>query len=197
VASGKRVARRQGAWIVFADESGITLRPAKARTWGPRGVTPILTVAGRGGRRMSVAGMVAYQPGRRSRLLYRLMLHRGRKGEPKGFAEAQFAQMIDAAHQQLGGPIVLVWDGLPAHKSKKMRKMITARPWLRVYQLPAYAPELNPTENVWSNMKRGMANLAAGTITDLATTARRRLKTMQYRPGLIDGFLNATGLTPP
>ncbi|WP_344174835.1 transposase, partial [Pilimelia columellifera] len=168
-----------------------------ARTWGPRGVTPILTVAGRGGRRMSVAGMVAYKPGQRARLLYRLMLHRGRKGEPKGFAEAQFAEMIDAAHQQLGGPIVLIWDGLPAHKSRRMRKMIAARHWLRVYQLPAYAPELNPTENVWSNMKRGMANLAAGTITDLARTARKRLKTMQYRPGLINGFLNATGLAPP
>jgi hypothetical protein len=41
---------------------------------------------------------------------------------------------------------VLVWDGLPAHRSAKMRTLIAARRWLRVYQLPGYAPELNPTE---------------------------------------------------
>jgi hypothetical protein len=59
------------------------------------------------------------------------------------------------------------------------------------------APELNPTENIWSNLKRGMANLAPGSITDLARIARNRLKGMQYQPALIDGFLTATGLSPP
>jgi hypothetical protein len=173
VASGKRVARRLGAWICFADESGLTLRPAKARTWGPRGRTPVITVAGRGGRRLSIAGMVCYRPGRQGRLIYRVMVHRGRKGEPKGFREKDFAALLDAAHQQLGGPIVLVWDGLPGHRSAAMRRLIAARSWLRVYVLPGYAPELNPAENVWSNLRRGLANLAAGSINDLARTAKR------------------------
>ncbi len=197
MASGKRVARRLGAWVCFADESGITLRPARARTWAPRGQTPIVRVAGRGGRKLSVAAIAAYRRGQRSRLLYRLIAHRGRKGEPRGFGEVHFAALLDAAHQQLGGPIVLVWDGLPAHKSAKMRSLIATRPWLRVYQLPGYAPELNPTENIWSNLKRGMANLAAGTINDLHRIARKRLKSMQYQPALADGFLAATGLAPP
>jgi putative transposase len=144
-----------------------------------------------------VAAIAAYRPGQRSRLLYRLMAHRGRKGEPKGFGEAHFAALLDAARQQLGGPIVLVWDGLPAHKSAKMRALIATRPWLRVYQLPGYAPELNPTENIWSSLKRGMANLAVGTINDLHRIARKRLKSMQYQPALADGFLAATGLAPP
>jgi hypothetical protein len=56
---------------------------------------------------------------------------------------------------------------------------------------------LNPTENIWSSMKRGMANLAAGTIDDLTRITRNRLKRMQYRPALADGFLAATGLAPP
>jgi len=130
-------------------------------------------------------------------LLYRVLVHRGRKGEPKGFGEDHFTELLDAAYQQLGGPIVLVWDGLPAHKSAKMRRLIAARPWLRVYQLPGYAPELNPTENMWSSLKRGMANLAAGTIDDLVRVTKNRLKRMQYRPALADGFLAATGLAPP
>jgi hypothetical protein len=146
---------------------------------------------------MSVAGLAAYRPGKRTRMLYRLMLHKGRKGEPKGFREEHFAALLDAAHQQLGAPIVLVWDGLPAHKSAKMRAWIAQRSWLRVYQLPGYAPELNPTENIWSSLKRSMANLAPGNITDLHRIAKNRLKAMQYKPALIDGFLTATGLVPP
>jgi transposase len=78
-----------------------------------------------------------------------------------------------------------------------MRALIVTRPWLRVYRLPGYAPELNPTENIWSSLKRGMANLAAGTIDDLHRIARNRLKRMQYRPALADGFLAATRLVPP
>lgn len=157
----------------------------------------MVRVAGRGGRKVSVAGIAAYRPGRRSRLLYRVLVHRGRTGEPKGFGEDHLITLLDAAHAQLGGPIVAVWDGLPAHKSAKMRRLTAARGWLRVYRLPGYAPELNPTENLWSSCKRGMANLAAGTIDDLVRITHNRLKRMQYRPVLADGFLAATGLSPP
>ncbi len=157
----------------------------------------MVTVAGRGGRRVSIAGLVCYRPGHHGRLIYRTMLHRGRRGEPKALREPAFAGLLDAAHQQLGAPIVLVWDQLPGHTSAAMRQLIATRTWLRVYQLPAYAPELNPVENVWSNLRRGLANLAAGTVTDLVRTAKNRLKRMQYRPGLADSFLAATGLSPP
>jgi putative transposase len=92
---------------------------------------------------------------------------------------------------------VLVWDGLSAHKTPAIRAAITARSWLRVYRLPAYAPELNPVEKAWSAMKASLANLAARTATDLATAVKNRLKRMQYRPGLIDGYLTGTGLSPP
>ncbi len=58
VAGAKRVAARRGAWIVFADECGQTLRPLKASTWAPRGVTPIVVVTAAGNVRVSVAGLV-------------------------------------------------------------------------------------------------------------------------------------------
>lgn len=156
-----------------------------------------MTVSGRRGRKLSIASLAAYRAGRRPRLLYRIMLHTGRKGEPKSFTEDHFAALIDAAHQQLDGPILLVWDGLPQHKSAKMRALIAARRWLRVYPLPAHAPELNPTETVWSSLKRSMANLAPGSIKDLARITRNRIKSMQYQPALITGFFTSTGLRPP
>ncbi|MGC4893432.1 transposase [Micromonospora sp. DT31] len=115
----------------------------------------------------------------------------------KGFGEDHFADLLDAVHQHLGAPIALVWDGLPAHKSAKMRALIAGRPWLHVYQLPGYAPELNPVENMWSSLKRSMANLALGDIDDLLRVAKNRLKRMQYRSTLAIGFLATSGLAPP
>lgn len=83
-----------------------------------------------------------------------MLAYHGRKGEPKGFKELDFARLLDAAHQQLGGPIVLVWDNLTARKDALMRSLIATRPWLTVFYLPTYAPELNPVETVWSHLKR-------------------------------------------
>src|SRR3954464_10085398 len=47
---GTRLAASTGAWIVFEDEAGATLRPPKARTWAGRGRTPQVAVSGQGGR---------------------------------------------------------------------------------------------------------------------------------------------------
>jgi putative transposase len=73
-----------------------------------------------------------------------------------------------------------------------MRQLIAARSWLAVFQLPAYAPELNPVEGIWANMKRSLANLAKHDINQLTALIKTRLKRMQYRPGLLDGFLAKT-----
>jgi putative transposase len=128
-------------------------------------------------------------------LIYRIHLDRGSgKNRRKGFAETGHARLLDGAHQQLHGPVVLVWDNLPTHTSRKMRQLIAARSWLTVYQLPAYAPELDPVEAVWSNLKRSLANLTKQGVDQLATLIKARLRPMQYRPGLIDGFLAKTGL---
>ncbi|OLE24162.1 MAG: transposase [Actinobacteria bacterium 13_1_20CM_3_71_11] len=77
-----------------------------------------------------------------------------------------------------------------------MRKFLDAsRQWLTVVRLPAYAPDLNPVEGVWAHMKHGLGNLAACGLDQLTATVKRRLKQIQYRPDLIDGFLAQTGLS--
>ncbi|MFF1594974.1 transposase [Streptomyces sp. NPDC058286] len=59
---------------------------------------------------------------------------------------------MDVAHQQLGGPIVLVWENLNTHVSRTMRQLVDARFWLTVYQLAPYSPEFNPVEGIWSHL---------------------------------------------
>ena len=62
------------------------------------------------------------------------------------------------------------------------------------FQLPAYAPELNPAEPVWSHLKRSLANLVKHDIDQLAALVKTRLRRMQYQPGLLGGFLAKPGL---
>ena len=191
---GTRLAAATGAWIVFEDEAGATLRPPKARTWAARGHTPVVAVSGRGGR-VSMAALVCYRPGCRARLFYRIRVHRRRRGERRSFSEDDYAALIAAAHAQLTAPIILIWDNLNVHRSAVMRRFCEAHSdWLTVVQLPAYAPELNATEGVWAHVKRDLGNLLAGTVDELAASAKRLLKRIQYRPELIDGFRAQTGL---
>jgi hypothetical protein len=153
----------------------------------------VVRVTAQNAPRLSVAALVALKPGQRPRLIYRT--HRRRRASRrKGFTEADYAALLDAAHRQLGGPIVGVWDNLNTHVSAAMTELIAARPWLTVYRLPPYAHELNPVESVWAHLKRSLANLTKHTIAELTALVKTRLRRMQYRPGLLAGFLGSTGL---
>ena len=193
LAGHKSAAADLGAWLCWEDESGQGLRPPKGRTWGRRGCTPVVTVTGGHDTRVSLAALIAVRPGQRPRLIYRT--HRARREDKrKGFTEHEYARLLDAAHQQLGGPVVLIWDNLNTHTSGAMTGLIAARDWLTVFRLPSYASELNPVEPVWSNLKRSLANLTKHNISQLTALVKTRLRQMQYRPGLLDGFLAKPGL---
>jgi transposase len=192
----RRTAAAQGAWLVFEDESGQGLRPPKGRTWGRRGRTPLVTVTGGSKQAGLLAALIAVKAGQRPRLIFRV--HDGRRhprgDKRKGFTEAGYARLLDAAHQQLGGPIVLVWDNLNTHVSKVMRQLVAARDWLTVFQLPPYASELNPVESAWSLLKRSLASLVKHTLGELTALVKTRLRRMQYRPGLLEASLSRTRL---
>jgi len=195
VAAGKKIAAERGAWICFEDETGQSLRPPKGHTWAPRGQTPVMRVRGGNRGRASVAGVVCYRPGHRPHLLYRLHLSRGRKGERKSFTWTDYRDLIVLTHRQLGAPVVWVWDNLPVHLTGELTDFIAKNTeWLTVFQFPAYAPELNPTEGVWSLVKRSLENFAAASLNHLVRVLKRKLKKIQYRPHLLHGCLTETGL---
>ena len=91
------------------------------RTWGRRGQTPVVRVTGGSNKRVSLAALIAVRAGQRPRLIYRVHYGcRSRDDRRKGFTEADYARLLDDAHQQLGGPLVVVWDNLNAHVSGTM-----------------------------------------------------------------------------
>jgi len=156
-----------------------------------------VTVSGKGSGRVSAAGMTCDRPGSRSRFSYRIRVHTGRKGERRSMSEADYASLITAAHNYLAAPLIVVWDNLNTRKSALMSTFTQAHDdWLTVARLPAYAPELNAVEGAWANMKNSLGNLGScSTPRQLAAIMKNRLKRIQYRPALIDGFLAQTGLS--
>ena len=66
---------------------------------------------------MSVAGLVCLKPGEPARFFYRMRLHRGRTGERRSMSEADYADLVTAAHRALGAPVILIWGNLSTHRN--------------------------------------------------------------------------------
>jgi hypothetical protein len=96
-----------------------------------------------------------------------------------------------------GEKATLLWDGLPAHRSAAMQAWLnTQRSWLVVERLPAYAPELNPVEGLWSCLKAlELANLASPTLAEVIQQAHRGIDRVRRTPHLTYSFLRHTGLS--
>ncbi|WP_411138468.1 transposase [Streptomyces sp. C10] len=91
---------------------------------------------------------------------------------------------------------MLVWDNVRIHLTAPLREFIAANAdWLTVFQLPPYAPDLNPQEGIWSLVKRDIGNLAAADLGQITRAVKHRLKQIQHRPDLVDSCLTGTGLT--
>jgi hypothetical protein len=98
----------------------------------------------------------------------------------------------------LGGEkATLLWDGLPAHRSTAMRaRLNTQRRWLVVERLPAYAPDLNPVEGLWSCLKAvELANLTSPTLAEVIQQAHLGIERVRRTPHLAYSFLRHTGLS--
>jgi hypothetical protein len=190
VAADQKRAAAETAWLVFFDESGISLIPPVRRTWSPRGRTPILRhrVAW---KRASMAAALGYCPGSTTaRLCFHLQ------------ADSYDSDSLIGVLQQLAGfyrgqRVVLLWDGLSSHWSYKMRAHLDAqRDWLTVERLPAYAPELNPVEYLWANLKGAeLANFTGDTVPEVADQAQHGIRRVCASDSLVVGFLAHTGLS--
>jgi hypothetical protein len=190
VAADQKRARAKSAWIVFFDESGISLIPPVRRTWSVRGRTPILRHR-MAWKRASMAAALGYHPdGTKARLRFHL--------QADSYDTDSLIEVLNQlAAFYAGHRVVLLWDGLSSHWSYKMRAHLAAqRDWLTVERLPAYAPELNPAEYLWANLKGGeLANCTGDTIAEVADQAQHGIQRVCDSDSLVVGFLAHTGLS--
>jgi transposase len=107
-------------------------------------------------------------------------------------------EVLGELRRFLGGEkATLLWDGLPAHRSNAMRAWLaTQRSWLVVERLPAYAPDLNPVEGLWSSLKAvELANLISTSLAEVIDQAHRGIDRVRQTPHLAYSFLRRTGLS--
>jgi DDE superfamily endonuclease len=174
------------------DESGISLLPVTRRTWSPRGVTPILRHRCNW-KRASMAGALGYHaadPTRGPRLCFHV--------KPDSYDTAALIEVLTQLGAFYAGEqVVLLWDGLGAHRSHAMRDWVaTQDSWLTVERLPAYAPELNPVEGLWANLKAvELANFADDKVVAVAEVAERGIHRVCDDQQLAWSFLAHTHLT--
>ena len=190
VGAAKKNARRHHAWLVFEDESGVSQQPVVRRTWAPRGETPVLIHTGGHWKRLSIAGALAFRwDGRRTRFFFQT-----RAGTYTDVALIAFLRALKRHFPRQR--VVLIWDGLGGHKSRLMATYVARqRAWLTVEPLPAYAPELNPIEQVWGNVKtRELANVCAPDLAALRPPLRAGFARVRRHPQLAFAFLQHAGL---
>ena len=127
---------------MFSDEAGFQLLSGVVRTYAPRGQTPVLSVP-LSYDRLSVMGAISNAGD---------FLTWTQDHPVKGPHLVRFLKHV-LAH--ISGEILLVWDGLPAHRSQSVKDFLAtpAAKRLTLLQLPPYAPELNPQEGIWRYLK--------------------------------------------
>jgi DDE superfamily endonuclease len=192
VAADQKGARVNSAWLVFFDESGVSLLPVTRRTWSPRGVTPVLRHRCNW-KRASMAGALGYHASDAARGP-RLCFH----VQKDSYDTASLVGVLEQLKAFYRGQrVVLLWDGLGAHWSHAMRDWLaTQQDWLTVERLPAYAPELNPVEYLWANLKGvELANFAGDQVAQVADAAEQGIGRVCDDQQLAWSFLAHTGLT--
>jgi hypothetical protein len=186
----KKKSKKWHAWIVFLDESGISQNPSVRRTWAPRGRTPVLRHSFNW-KKLSICSAIGYRwDGQYCRLYFRIVAGSYTDEKLVGF-------LVQLKRQFRGNKIILVWDGLPSHRSRLMSAYLQDQnKWLSVVQLPAYAPDLNPVESLWANIQaKELANLCTDDLGGMVDGVRDGFSRVHSQRTLYHSFLKHAGLS--
>jgi transposase len=174
------------------DETGVFLNPLVRRSWAARGRTPVIGGDGGHRKKVSVIGALTLSPKARRAGLYFAT-------RPDGFftAEAVVPFLRDLL-THLRGKVVVVWDGGSNHAGPLIRAFLARNRRLTLERLPAYAPDLNPVEVVWSWLKYGqLANYVPDGIPALDDEILARLIELKCDPSLLRNLWDGSDLPFP
>lgn len=189
LAADSKKGAKTHARLGFSDESAFSDQPTVRKTWAPKGKTPILKVPGGWCTRSAISLITCSPDGLRPRLYWETLTGAVNAGIFLGFLKSVKRLMN-------GRKLILIIDNLPVHKAKTVQAYVKKQHrCLTVEFLPPYAPELNPTEYVWSSRKRkdfGNVTISGSQMLD------RRIKESGERarqsPALLKGCLRASTL---
>ena len=176
----KRRARRLGAKIFFLDEAGFQSDPPLGRTYGLKGETPVVVTSG---QRQSINAISAVN----ARGEFWAATYTGKLNA------VAFVAFLENFMKGRRGKVFLVVDGHPAHKANRVTDLVAAMEGrLELHPLPAYAPDLNPDEFVWSHMKtNGVSKKPLKKNESLKDRVEEDLLKIHANPALVRSFFCA------
>jgi transposase len=184
LARDQKGAEAQQQTILFLDESGFYPLPSVARTYAPIGQTPILR---EWCTRDHLSAISAISP--EGKLYFHSQEHPINSDDVVRFLEHLLCEVA--------GRMVLIWDGAPIHRGQAIKDFLSAGAAhrLRLERLPAYAPELNPGEGLWAQLKGvELRNLGCFNIPHLRRELRDAVKRVRRKPRLIESFFRGAKL---
>lgn len=173
----RRLAKERNAQVFFGDEAGIRSDYHSGTTWAPKGQTPVVMSSG---ARFGLNMLSAVSA--RGQLRFMVV-----KGKINGTVVCEFLSRLMVGARR---PIFLILDSHPAHRSRKVREYVGSLGGrLRLFFLPPYAPELNPTEVVWRHVKgHGVGRETVAGPDDLQSKVVSHLRSLQRRPEIFRSF---------
>lgn len=172
-------AKREGALVFFADESGIRSDYHAGTTWAPIGKTPVVKATG---ARFSLNMLSAVN----ALGHFRFMTVEGRVNA------TVFRDFLRRLITGMDRKVFLIVDGHPTHKAKLVRQFVEENAeQIELFFLPPYSPELNPDELAWAHVKTKIAKATTQTKAALKTAVERVMRRLQRRPYIVAGFFHA------
>jgi transposase len=117
---------------------------------------------------------------------------------PGSIRSPQVVKFLSHLLRHIPGKLLVVWDGLRSHRGRLVWDFVReqrGRIWLEF--LPAYTPELNPVEYLWSHWKQHeLPNFCPKSFGELSHYARKALRRMRRRPTLVMAFWEQAELFP-
>ena len=100
---------------------------------------------------------------------------------------AQHLQLLLDANQDV--PILLFGDRAPWHHGKPIDKVLEQNPRLEIIFFPTASPDLNPQEQVWKAVRKGVShNHLDGRLPALAEHFLNKLKSTTFKSSFLDKY---------
>lgn len=156
--------------------------PSVVRTYAPVGHTPILK---EGWTREPLSAISAISPeGKRYSHCQEGALN-----------SADVVAFLEHLRREVPGRLIVIWDGAPIHRSRVITAFLAngARQRRHVERLPAYAPDLNPGEGLWAQLKGvELRHVCGFSLTHLRQELRDAVKRVRRTPRIIKGCFEGT-----
>ena len=168
----RALARRKHAKILFLDESCVQSRPNVRRTWAQAGARPVMRVKEGERNKLSLVSAVSMEAD------FYFSVH------TENITGTEIMKFLRYLLKEIEGSIVLLWDNGGPHRRVDVKEFLYGnRDRLYTRRFPAYAPELNPDEQIWNVLKyQELSNWCPDTIGEMVTRVKGALGRLKRQP---------------